>query len=986
MKKNQCKIGALAMILIAEFGFAQQNRDSLSTKEQSIKEVVVVAFGKQKKEEITGSVQSLKAKDLSTLQNGNILQGIGGKVAGVQVVSSGQPGSQPIIRMRGIGSINASSDPLIVLDGIPYNGNLNSIPGTDIESISFLEDASSNALYGSRGANGVIIVNTKRGKSTGLHVEADVRTGVNFRSVQDYSVYTSPQDYYTAFYNRARIGEIARLKQPGAVPSGASPHDVGLAALNKLGYNAYSIAFNSLIAQDGSFNPNARLLYQDNWKNLLFKPGLRREASVGINANSEQIKSYTSLNYLDDQGYLIASGFERFGIRSNLDYSITPKLKLTSNLSYTYSKQDFGESGGFSNPFQFARNIAPFYPVFLRDNNYQPVYDSNGNQLYDYGDGQGPNGATRSYAVFENPVGNLQSDKFQTANNITNANLGLNYEIIKGLDFTYNFGAYLENIRNLQYGNTVGGTSSSVGGTISRESLFRYTLNHQQLLTYQKKLNKHNFNILIGHELNKMKSDGFSGSKQQLLLPNSLSFDNAVKITDLSGSGYEYAVEGYFSRLLYNYDGKYFFNANIRRDGSSVFSPDSRWGTFYGLGVAWNIAKENFLKDNTVINSLRLKASYGQQGNDNILLDNGTRDYYAYQDIYGINNFGDDKPVLSLKKQGNRDLKWETSKNLNAGFEISLLKNRINLNADYFERKVSDMIYTLPLPPSNAGSYVKYGNIGDMINKGVQANLSVEILQSDQLQWNVYANATHYKNKITKLPAEQRNTGLVSGLFILTEGGDRYTYYLKKFAGVDPNNGDAQWYRTVINPNTQQEETTVTKNYKEATDYNTGKSAIPKVYGGFGTDFTYKGISLAVNFAYQFGGYGYDDIYRTLFHSDTYASNYSTDLSKTWTPENPNAELPRVDLTSTNQNGNSTLYLIKSDYISLQDITLSYQLPEGFPQQIGLSGLRIYLTGNNLYLWSKRKGYDPRASLTGVSDAYKYSLLSSVSLGFKLTF
>ncbi|MYY25636.1 SusC/RagA family TonB-linked outer membrane protein [Elizabethkingia anophelis] len=984
MKKQQCKIGALALILFAEYGFAQ-TRDSL-TKENSIKEVVVVAFGKQKKEEITGSVQSLKTKDLANLQNGNILQGIGGKVAGVQVISSGQPGSQPTIRMRGIGSINASSDPLIVLDGIPYNGNLNSIPGTDIESISFLEDASSNALYGSRGANGVIIVNTKRGKTNGLRIEADVKTGINFRSIEDYPVYTSPKDYYTAFYNRARVGEIARLKQAGAVPTGASPHEVGISALNKLGYNAYNLPFNQLISQDGSFNPNAQLLYQDNWKKLLFKPALRREASVGITANNEHVKSYTSLNYLDDQGYLISSGFERFGIRSNLDYAITSKLKLTSGLSYTHSKQDFGETGGFSNPFQFARNIAPFYPVFLRNNNYQIVYDKNGKALYDYGDGQGPNGAARSYAVYENPVGNLQQDKSQTTSNITNINLGLNYEIIKGLDFTYNFGAYLENIKDLRFGNTIGGTSASVGGNLTMSSIFRNTLNHQQLLTYQKKIGKHNFNILIGHELNKTKSDRFSGTKQQLVLPNSLSFDNAVKITDLSGNGYEYAVEGYFSRLLYNYDNKYFFNANIRRDGSSVFSPDSRWGNFYGLGAAWNIAKEDFLKGNNTINSLKLKISYGQQGNDNILLENSDRDYYAYQDIYGINNFGEGKPVLSLRKQGNKDLKWETSKNLNAGFEISLLKNRISLNADYFERKVSDMIYTLPLPPSNAGSYIKYGNIGDMINRGVQANLNIDILRSDELQWSFYANATHYKNKITKLPAEQRSTGLVSGLFILNEGGDRYTYYLKKFAGTDPNNGDALWYRTNINPNTKKEETTITNNYKEATDYNTGKSAIPKVYGGFGTDFTYKGFNLAVNFAYQFGGYGYDDIYRSLFHSDTYASNYSTDLDKTWTPENPNAALPRVDLNSTNQNGNSTLYLIKSDYISLQDITLSYQLPADFTQHIGLSALKIYLTGNNLYLWSKRKGYDPRASLTGVSNSYRYSLLSSVSLGFKLNF
>lgn len=984
MRKKQCKIGALAVILFAELSYAQ-SRDSLSG-EKSIQEVVVVAFGKQKKEEITGSVQSLKTKELANLQNGNVLQGIGGKVAGVQVISSGQPGSEPTLRMRGIGSINASSDPLIVLDGIPFSGNLNSIPATDIESISFLEDASSNALYGSRGANGVIIVNTKRGKTKGLQVEADVKTGFNFRAIEDYSVYTSPQDYYTAFYNRARVGEAARLTQPGAVPSGTSPHAVGITALTRLGYNAYNVPFSELIGQDGSFNPEAKLLYQDNWKKLIFKPGQRREASVGINANNEQIKSYTSLNYLDDEGYVINSGFTRFGIRSNLDYTVTQKLKLTSNLSYTHSQQDLGESGGFSNPFQFARNIAPFYPVFLRDNNYQILYNTNGQVLYDYGDGQGPNGAARSYAVFENPVANLQNNKAQRTNSSTNINLGLNYQILKGFDFAYNFGAYVENTKTLNFGNTLGGTSSSVGGTINMSSISKYTFNHQQLLTYQKKLNQHSFNILAGHELNKIKNDNFSGSKQQLLLPDSYSFDNAVRITGLWGNGYEYAVEGYFTRLLYNYDNKYFFNANIRRDGSSVFSPESRWGNFYGLGAAWNIAKENFLKDSQVINSLRLKASYGQQGNDNILLENTNRDYYAYQDMYGINNFCNDKPVLSLKKQGNRDLKWETSKNLNAGFEISLFKNRISLNADYFERKVSDMIYALPLPPSNAGSYIKYGNIGDMINRGVQANLNVEVLRTDRLSWNIYGNATHYQNKITKLPAEQRNTGLVSGLFILNEGGDRYTYFLKKFAGVNPENGDALWYRTAINPVTQNEETTITSDYRNATDYNTGKSAIPKVYGGFGTDLSYRGVSISVNLAYQFGGYGYDQIYRSLFHSDTYASNYTTDLNKTWTPENPNAELPRVDLTSTNQNGNSTLYLVKSDYISIQDVTVGYQLPDGFANQAGLSGLKIYLTGNNLYLWSRRKGYDPRASLTGVSDPYRYSLLSSISVGFKLNF
>lgn len=982
MNKQVLKLGVLATIFLGSTINAQEKKDSLKTK--NIEELVVVAFGKQKREEITGAIQELKSKDIGSLQNGNVLQGLTGKVAGVQVIGNGQPGSNVSIRMRGIGSINASSEPLIVLDGFPYAGSLNSIPSSDIESISFLEDASSNTLYGARGANGVIIVTTKRGGRRGIQIDFDTKVGVNFRATPEYDIVTTPADYYLTYFNRVRVGQLAK---------GVAPDIAYTEAINQLKetlkYNAYDVPFEQLISKDGVFNKDAKLLYQDNWQKLLFRPALRNETNLSIAVNTDRLKSYTSLGYLNDNSYLIGSGFKRVSLRSNLEYNLNKNIKFGANLNYSNSKQNLGDGNSFANSFQFARNIAPFYPVFLRNNQYERVYDAKGRPVYDYGDGKGPHGARRSYAVFENPVGNRRYNQDSVENNTINANLSLQYKFLNDFEFTYNFGGFALNSQNLTFGNTYGGTSSSAGGRLFKSNTLKYALNHQQLLSYNKQLGKHSVNVLLGHEFNKEKNDHFGGQKERLLLPELLTFDNAVKINRLYGNQYDYAVEGYFSRLLYNFSNKYYLNASLRRDASSVFSPESRWGTFYGLGLAWDISKENFLKNSKIVNQLKLKASYGQQGND-IVFFPGTneRNYYTYLDLYEIKNFGDDTPVVSFKSIGNRNLKWETSTNLNVGVETSLFNKRLSINAEYFERKVSDMIYRAALASSNVGDYPKFENIGDMSNKGVQLSINSSIIRNENFLWNFYANATHYKNKITKLPDAQRTTGYSDGLFRLREGGDRYAYYLKEFAGTNSENGDALWYNgiDVTDATTGEIQRGVTNDYSKAKLSYIGKSAIPKVYGGFGTEVKFKNISLSANFAYQLGGWGYDNVYRTLLHSDNYASNYHKDVHQTWTPENKTARLPRVDNVTTNQNANSDLYLIKSDYISLQDITLSVGVPKSYLEDFGIREASIYATGNNLFLISKRKGYDPRLSLSGISGEYGYNLLSSVSLGFNLKF
>ncbi|MEC5394223.1 SusC/RagA family TonB-linked outer membrane protein [Bergeyella sp. RCAD1439] len=966
-----------------------QKRTVDTAKTADIKEVIVVAFGKQKKEEITGSVTQLKAEAVKDLQNGNVLQGLTGKVGGVQVITSGQPGSDPLIRMRGIGSINSSSAPLIVLDGIPYNGELNSIPGQDIESMTFLKDASSNALYGSRGANGVIMITTKRGKKRGIEVEFDTKVGVNTRAVKDYDIITSPKEYYMAYYDRLRVGAYrGNITSPGSGVSAAAAHEAARTGLSELGYNNYDVAFDQLIV-NGQFNPNANLLYQDNWAKNLFKPSMRTEHFFSLSSNGEKVRTYFSGSYLKDNGYALRSGFQRMSSRLNVDYKATENISFGANINYANTNFEPGSRGSgsnYSNAFNFSRGIAPIYPVFARDANYNILYDAKGDRVYDFGTGQFL-GQKRAYGSFQNPVGTLNLDQYNDVNDNLSSRFYATAKFLKDFEFTYNFSVDLLNRTYHRLATPLAGDAAPANGRLTRGTDRNLTVGHQQLLTWNRSFGGHSFNVLLGHESNSLRMDNIEGQKTQLLLPDVPSLNYGGNIQYLKSSITDYRVEGYFSRLLYNYDNKYFFNANVRKDGSSVFAPESRWGTFFGLGAAWNVAKENFLADSNVVNTLKLKASYGEQGNDNLL--NRRRDarvYYTYLDLYDIQTSGQNTPVPTLSSLGAKNLRWETSQNINAGFESAWFKNRFFLDVEYFERKVSDMLYYLPQPISNTGQYVIPANVGDMKNVGVEANIEVVPVKTENVKWSVFANGTHYKNTVTKLPGAQAKNGIIDGSFKLMEGHSRYDYFMFEFAGVDATNGDALWYKEVTDADGK---VTLEKTnlIAQATQRFIGKSAIPKVFGGFGTDLSVGRFNARVNFAYQFGGWGYDAIYQNLLSSSSdIGANYHRDVFNSWTPENPNAAIPRVDRINATQAQASSFYLIKSDYISLQDVTLGYNLSENFLKTFNISSARIYFTGSNLALWSKRRGYDPRMSIMGQSASGQYSVIRTTSVGINVKF
>jgi len=965
---------------------------------KELQEVVVVAFGTQKKQEITGAVSKIDAKMLETAQASNAVQSLTGKVAGVQInANSGQPGDPPQVRFRGIGSISSSNAPLYVVDGIPYNGDINAIATQDIESISFLKDASSNALYGSRGANGVIIVTTKKGKKGQLKITYETKVGVNSRAVPEYDIITNPGEYYTTVYNRVKNGLIYK----GATREAASE----IAAQNLISGNTYSLGYNNYnVPNDkvvnpatGQINPDAKLLYNDNWSKELFRNAFRQEHFLNISSSTDNLSSYLSMGYLSDEGYTINSSFDRITLRANVDYTISSKVKVGTTVNYAHSNQNAPisqvSSSTYSNLFNWSRSIAPIYTIWQRDTNGNMVYNTDGIKAYDFNQS-----GNRPYGSNLNPYATTLLNTNTNEENKFGTRAYVSIDFLKDFNFRYNLGYDLLSGYYLNTATGLGGDAQGVNGRIGTATKNEYTLTNQQLVSWKKNLGQHSLDILIGHESSDFTSKMLAGQKSNIVIPDLTQLSNATKYSYLDGYNDLYKVEGYFSRVNYNYDNKYFVNASFRRDGSSVFAPENRWGNFYGFGGAWSVMKESFFPKTKWLTDLRIKGSYGEQGNDNIQYPNTSqinhrsyfgslRNYYAYETQYEILPDANGEASVLYVFDSQRDVKWEKSKNLNVGFDV-ILFDKISFEAEYFERNVSDLIYNFPIAPSTGTQFVSK-NIGDMGNKGVEVNLGLDIIKKENINFNIWANATHYKNKITYLPSAFTN-----GIFRFEVGAPAYSYYIREYAGVDKTNGDALWYKAEKDAFGNLTGNKVTTNvYGEATPYLSSKNANPKVYGGFGTLFRFKDITFQASFAYQMGGYMFDGVYQKTMYSgsDNIGQNYHKDVNKAWTIDNPNSDIPRIDHVSTNQMATSDYFLIKSDYLSLQDASISYDFSNRALTELGILSTKFSLMGSNLGLWSKRKGMDPRLNNIGErsnngQSLNVYGVMKTISFGLTVNF
>ncbi|WP_418306343.1 SusC/RagA family TonB-linked outer membrane protein [Phocaeicola sp.] len=970
----------------------------LKSDTEVLDEVIVTAYGTSTKGTFTGSASVMKADKIEKRQVSNVSNALAGAVAGVQILSdNGQPGESAKVRIRGVGSINAGMEPLYVVDGVPYDGELSSINSADIETMTVLKDAASTALYGARGANGIIMITTKKGISGKARINFDAKWGVNSRAIKTYDVMTSPKNYietaYQSIYNsQISLGyspEDANIRANKILPSGAS---------GGLGYQVYTTAPGELlVGSNGKLNPNATLGYSDgqyyytpdNWADETFQNNLRQEYNLSAAGGSDKGTYYFAFGYLDDQGVISGSGFKRLNGRFKGDYKLYSWLKIGANVSYVNTEsrypgdQDANATASSGNAFYIANNMAPIYPLYVRGADKQ-IMLNNGRKVYDYGDGQSTN-FSRSFMSIANPSGDLIYNKREYLSDVINANWFAEITPITGLTISARYGLNIDNTRQNEMGNAYMGQSASYGGTAYQAAIRTYGFDQQYVANYQFALKDvHHFDVTAGYDGYSYEYTLLEGSGQNLYNPESFYLGNVIDKFTIGGKKDLYSTKGFFGRVNYSYNDTYFGNVSYRRDASSRFAPENRWGNFWSASVAWMLTRESFMEDITWVNMLKLKASFGQQGNDDILYPGVLleKNYYPWLDQYKMTGANGTFADGTLLYKGNPDITWETSTSYNIGADFGLFNNKLNGSIEYFGRKSKDMLYNRPTAGSLGYTAVPM-NVGSMTNSGVEIDLNYQIMANKKFNWSVNLNATFVKNKINKLHPDL-NGKLIDSDRIYEEGESMYRMYLVDYAGVDEKTGEALYWAKDDNGNAiKTPEYSTAENYKVATD-----DMMPTVYGGLGTTFEAYGFDASIQLSYQLGGKIYDTGYRRLMHGGASSSagwNWHKDIYNAWTPENPTSNIPRLNANDKYTNSASTRWLTSSDYLSINNITVGYTLPQQLVKKVMLDKVRVYFTADNVALISARKGLDPRQSYISATTAL-YTPIRTISGGISLTF
>ena len=839
---------------------------------EMLDEVMVVAYGTAKKSAFTGSASVIKSETLEKRQVSNLSNALSGTVSGVQTQSTnGQPGTSATVRIRGIGSMYASNNPLNVVDGIPYEGDISAVNSQDIESMTVLKDAAAAALYGARGANGVILVTTKKGKSGDTQISLDARWGVNSRLVKNYDVLQNANTYmetaYSALYN-------GYLYNSGYTAERA--YQLANADLfPKLGYQVYTIPDGQyLIGRNGKLNPYATLGYSDgdyyytpdNWSDEMFQSNLRQEYNLSVSGGSDKLSYYLSASYLNDEGIIENSGFERISTRMNVDYQAKKWLKLGVNLSYSNvtsrspGDQDTDAATSSGNAFFVGNFIAPIYPMYVRNADGSFQYNANtGYHVYDYGDGSSTN-FTRNFMSMSNPMSGFLYDTEKYLMDILNGKWYAKIDIIDGLSLTASLGLHIDNTRQHSVGNKYYGQSASYGGSVMQYSSRVYSLDQQYLLNYKKTFGNHNLDILAGYESMDFNTESHYILGYNMYSDKNWTASNVIDRKNGSGSYNEYATIGIITRASYDFNEKYYGSVSYRRDASSRFHPDNRWGNFWSVSAAWDMAKENFISQYDWINMLKLKASFGQQGNDNLYY-KGYTNYYPYLDQFTVSGSDGVFSDGVLYYKGSKDITWETSNSFNVGVDFALLGGRIDGTIEYFNRQTKDMLYYKPVAMSNGYTQLPM-NIGSVRNSGVEIELNYTPIETNDLKWVINWNGTLMKNKILELHPDLKGE-MIDGSYIYREGESLYQMYLTKYAGVDPDSGEALYWA-------KDENGVEYKDKDWSAAYNSNRQAsgdlLPTIYGGVGTTLEFRGFDFSIQCAYQLGGTIYDSGYQAFMH------------------------------------------------------------------------------------------------------------------------
>lgn len=977
----------------------------LAQEAQSLEQVVMIAYGTAKKESVTGAITTINSKAIEKRPVSNISAVLEGQAAGVMVNNAiGEPGSDPSVRIRGFSTINGSNAPLYVIDGVPFGGNITDLNPADIESISLLKDAASTALFGNRASNGVIMIFTKKGKSEKVSVRASFNEGLFMRGVREYEKLDA-REFMEVMWKGYRNSLMTTQASLYPTQELASAEATKTLIPTYLKYNIFNKPDNALFDSKGKVLADAKIHsgYDDlDWFKYLERSGIRRDYTVSAEGASDKYNYFFSVGYLDENGYLKVSDFNRFSGRANI--SVTPRKWLKTGLNLYASHQvhhnaSADQTNAFINPFMYARNIAPIYPVYLHDMaTGELILDANGNKRYDSGGTYSRPQYAGRHVVWEYDL-----NKNETARNTLSSQVFADITFLKDFTLSIKGDISLRSNFNKSYRNKVIGDGAGTGtSSNSLNSYKSYTF--QQLLTWKKEFGKHNLEFLAGHENFDYAYQYFYGYKTTEIFTGSIELNNFTVMGELNAYMYNYRSEGYLTRGRYNFDNKYFVEASYRRDGSSKFHPDKRWGDFWSAGASWSISKEPFMAGlSKYVNSLKLRASYGEVGNDGgTAFSNGAPviNFQAYMGLYYMDQNGNRGALYKSQYEAN-DIVWESQGSLGVGLEGRFF-DRFNLSVEYFDKISRDLLFDLNLPLSAgatetdaAVSTIKK-NIGSVSNRGLEITTDVDIIRRGDFRWNIGYIGTMIKNKVLSLPEQNRKDGILTSNKKIMEGKDMYQFWLFQFAGVDQMTGNSLYlidYNKYYTGDVVEGKSAIPstwlvqigdKYYSRNITYSKqdwSGSAIPDIFGSFSTSLSYKGFDLSALVTYSIGGKAYDTSFDDLMSVNTTPSSKHKRLLKSWdgipagmTENSPNRIDPKgvpvlnFSLNQYNTAGGTTQYLQDASYATIKNITLGYRLPKRIVNKIDLSDISISFSVENLATFNKLPGMDSQQSFAGNVD------------------
>ena len=953
---------------------------ALKPDTETLDEVVVVAYGTAKKESLTGSVSVVNSKKIEKRISTSVTGALEGSAPGVQVNNTyGEPGSAPSIRIRGFGTlVSGASNPLYVVDGVPFDGNIAEINSNDIESMSVLKDAASAALYGNRAANGVVLITTKSGRGVNKpSISLQINQGIYNRGIPEYDRLGADEwmeTQWLALKNYTMTGSMGL--DAAAAAKYATEHIVG----DYIHRNIYDKADNALFDANGKLVANILPGYDDlDWNKDIERNGHRQEYNLSATSSGDKLSIYSSVGYLNEKGYVIKSDYERYSARINSTFTPVKWLKAGINLSGATTKRNYNPDATgnyFANPFSMNRYRAPIYPLYMHnaDGSYQ--LDELGEKIYD---------TTSSYLDNRNISYELRNNKIESVRNVLGAQAFATISLPYGFGITIKGDLNNSTTNNEKYDNPVIGDGATNNGRFT-SSAYRYTnYTAQEMLTWNKTYDLHNIDVMVGHENYSWERKYTTGMNTGMAVTGNLVLGNFLTNSYYEGYNDEDKTESYLARARYNYDEKYFVEGSFRRDGSSRFHKDNRWGNFYSAGLSWNAKKEAFLTDVDWLDQLKVRASYGEVGN------NAAVSLYGHMALYTIDKNAGEAALIKQSLMAS-DIQWETTQTVDFAVEGRVF-DRLNFSVGYFDKRSKDLLFEVRLPLS-AGSYpygdvmnlTKWQNIGTVSNRGWEITLNYDILNTKDWSWNFGVDATILKNKIVKLP---EGKDIRNGMQNYSEGHSIYEFHTYHFEGVDQLTGQSLY---TIDP--EQTEAAKAagalvningKDYTTQTTYGLrdwAGSALPDIYGSFNTSLTWKDLTLSALFTYSLGGKVYDGSYQSLMSTNTAssASALHNDILNSWMEApagmtetsadriNPSG-LPSVDINrSSDNNTSSDRWLTSASYLVFKNLNLTYSLPQRWTRHWGIGGITLRAGVENLFTLTSRKGLNPQYSFSGGSD------------------